>query len=46
MVRRAAARAVASKAPAAIPADALISMRGVTKTYGEGATAFQALKGV
>nr|WP_299850597.1 ABC transporter ATP-binding protein [Sphingomonas bacterium] len=29
-----------------MPADALISMRGVTKTYGQGATAFQALKGV
>ncbi len=43
---RAAAGVVASKAPAAAPADALISMRGVTKTYGEGATAFQALKGV
>jgi putative ABC transport system ATP-binding protein len=28
------------------PAGALISLRGVTKTYGEGATAFQALKGV
>jgi putative ABC transport system ATP-binding protein len=41
-----AARAVASKVPAAVPADALISMRGVTKTYGQGATAFQALKGV
>ncbi|MFA5964476.1 MAG: ABC transporter ATP-binding protein [Sphingomonas sp.] len=27
-------------------AGALISLRGVTKTYGEGATAFQALKGV
>jgi putative ABC transport system ATP-binding protein len=27
-------------------ADALISLRGVTKTYGAGATAFQALKGV
>ena len=40
-----AARAVASKAVAA-PAGALISLRGVTKTYGEGVTAFQALKGV
>jgi putative ABC transport system ATP-binding protein len=27
-------------------ADPLIRLRGVTKTYGEGATAFQALKGV
>ena len=27
-------------------ADPLISLRGVTKTYGEGPTAFQALKGV
>jgi putative ABC transport system ATP-binding protein len=36
---------VASKAAIA-PAGALISLRGVTKTYGEGATAFQALKGV
>ncbi|TZG26134.1 ABC transporter ATP-binding protein [Sphingomonas montanisoli] len=26
--------------------DALIQLRGVTKTFGEGATAFQALKGV
>ncbi|UIJ47479.1 ABC transporter ATP-binding protein [Sphingomonas cannabina] len=26
--------------------DPIISLRGVTKTYGEGATAFQALKGV
>ncbi len=33
------ARAVASDAP-------LISLRGVTKVYGEGATQFQALKGV
>ncbi|CAN5549598.1 ABC transporter ATP-binding protein [soil metagenome] len=31
---------------AASPVGALISLRGVTKTYGEGATAFQALKGV
>ena len=31
---------------APLPAGALISLRGVTKTYGEGATAFQALKGV
>ena len=34
-----AGRAVASKPP-------LISLRGVTKTYGDGATAFQALKGI
>jgi putative ABC transport system ATP-binding protein len=27
-------------------AEPIISLRGVTKTYGEGATAFQALKGV
>ncbi len=28
------------------PADALISLRGITKVYGQGATAFLALKGV
>ncbi len=28
------------------PADPLIRLRGVTKTYGEGPTAFQALKGI
>ncbi len=28
------------------PGETLISLRGVTKTFGEGATAFQALKGV
>jgi putative ABC transport system ATP-binding protein len=28
------------------PADPLIRLRNVTKTYGEGATAFQALKGI
>ncbi len=33
-----------SAAPA--PGEALISLRNVTKTYGVGATAFQALKGV
>ena len=27
-------------------ADPIISLRGVTKTYGEGPTAFQALKGI
>src|SRR5690606_30467802 len=27
-------------------ADPIIRLRGITKTYGEGATAFQALKGV
>ncbi len=37
----AAGSAVASKAP-----DPLIRLRGVTKTYGEGATEFQALKGI
>uniref|UniRef100_UPI00356490A8 ABC transporter ATP-binding protein n=1 Tax=Sphingomonas sp. TaxID=28214 RepID=UPI00356490A8 len=38
---------MASSAQPALPqAGALISLRGVTKTYGEGATAFQALKGV
>ncbi|CAN5371903.1 ABC transporter ATP-binding protein [soil metagenome] len=36
---------VASKAKPA-PAATLISLRGVTKTYGVGPTAFQALKGV
>jgi putative ABC transport system ATP-binding protein len=35
-----------SPQPALPPAGALISLRGVTKTYGQGATAFQALKGV
>ena len=29
-----------------VAADPIIKLRGVTKTYGEGATAFQALKGV
>ena len=38
-VARARAGAVASNPP-------LISLRGVTKTYGQGATMFQALKGV
>ncbi len=37
--------AVASK-PAPQAAGALISLRGVTKTYGSGPTAFQALKGI
>ncbi len=42
---------VASNAPATIATASadrpvLISLRGVTKTYGSGATAFQALKGV
>ncbi|MDX5985832.1 MULTISPECIES: ABC transporter ATP-binding protein [Sphingomonas] len=50
-----AGRAVASSAPAAIERGAriapgaalpIISLRGVTKTYGEGATAFLALKGI
>jgi len=36
--------AVASNAP--LTAEPLISLRGVTKTYGQGATMFQALKGV
>ncbi len=43
------AAAVASNAVAAASpgsADALIALRGVTKSYGEGGTAFQALKGV
>ncbi|WP_258044980.1 ABC transporter ATP-binding protein [Sphingomonas citricola] len=43
------AAAVASNAAAAASpdgADALIALRGVTKSYGEGGTAFQALKGV
>jgi putative ABC transport system ATP-binding protein len=48
VVRAAAGSAVASNAsrtpvPGAAP---IISLRGVTKIYGEGATAFQALKGV
>ena len=37
---------VASKLPANNGSQPLIRLRGVTKTYGEGATAFQALKGV
>ena len=43
-----AAAGVGEAAPVAEPAIAapIISMRGVTKTYGEGPTAFQALKGV
>ncbi len=41
------ARAAASRAGVAVAADAaLIQLRGVTKTYGSGATQFQALKGV
>lgn len=32
--------------PAAPPGETLIRLRGVAKTYGQGATAFQALKGV
>ena len=36
--------AVASNA--SLTAEPLISLRGVTKTYGQGATMFQALKGV
>ncbi|WP_448660550.1 ABC transporter ATP-binding protein [Sphingomonas sp. CJ99] len=32
--------------PVATDGDPIISLRGVTKTYGEGPTAFQALKGV
>ncbi len=38
--------ALAGSAVADKQADPLIQLRGVTKTYGEGATAFQALKGV
>jgi putative ABC transport system ATP-binding protein len=41
----AAGSAVASNAPAKVD-DPLIRLRGVTKTYGAGPTAFQALKGV
>jgi putative ABC transport system ATP-binding protein len=37
--------AVSGKVVAAVP-DPIISLRGVTKTYGEGPTAFQALKGI
>jgi len=40
----AAGSAVASSAPG--QASPIISLRGVTKVYGEGATAFQALKGI
>jgi putative ABC transport system ATP-binding protein len=29
-----------------MPTDPIISLRGVTKVYGNGPTAFQALKGV
>ncbi|MGN6819872.1 MAG: ABC transporter ATP-binding protein, partial [Sphingomonas sp.] len=45
MAAVAAGSAVASDA-AAKAGDPLIRLRGVTKTYGTGATAFQALKGV
>ena len=40
--------AAATGQRARVPADAppLIRLRGVTKVYGEGALAFQALKGV
>lgn len=44
-VRAAAGASVASN-PVATDGDPIISLRGVTKTYGEGPTAFQALKGV
>ena len=48
--RQAAGSAVASKSiaytPPASDAAPIISLRGVTKVYGEGATAFQALKGI
>ncbi len=37
---------VASKPPPLPAGDPLIRLRGITKTYGEGATAFQALKGI
>lgn len=46
MVQAAVNVVAGSSQPASPPAGALISLRGVTKTYGEGATAFQALKGV
>lgn len=32
--------------PAGLPATPLIRLRGITKVYGEGSTAFQALRGV
>ena len=42
-----AAGAIVTSNPAPLPAgEPLIRLRGITKTYGEGATAFQALKGV
>ncbi|MGC4488518.1 hypothetical protein ACPXA1_25065, partial [Escherichia coli] len=37
---------VASNPPPLAAGDPLIRLRGITKTYGEGATAFQALKGI
>ena len=37
---------VARAGAARVASDSIIRMRGVTKTYGEGPTAFQALKGV
>ncbi len=37
---------VSARAAAAPVADPIISLRGVTKTYGAGATEFQALKGI
>ena len=42
MARKPAGRAVEAR----VVIETLISLRGVTKTFGEGATAFQALKGV
>ena len=44
MGRAAADSKVASSAPG--HAAPIISLRGVTKIYGEGATAFKALKGI
>jgi putative ABC transport system ATP-binding protein len=43
---RAAAALAAPAAGAAVADEPLIQLRGVTKVYGEGATAFQALKGI
>ncbi len=41
-----AVRRVLAEAAVASKPEPLISLRGVTKTYGEGPTAFQALKGI
>lgn len=46
MAVRAAGAAAARVASNPVSAEPIIQLRGVTKTYGEGATQFQALKGI